>query len=106
MTKPCAKIGGMGGAQRWHNFKTLKAHCFAAKIIDCYSSFFFIAVHNKRLLDPSVLSPDVYVCFRTPGTPPCRFFTCYEPYEPRSEKTGLRGFRPGPTQTGLYSHRR
>ena len=27
-------------------------------------------------------------------------------YEPRSEKTGHRGFRPGPTQTGLYSHRR
>ena len=27
-------------------------------------------------------------------------------YEPRSEKTGLRGFRPGPTQTVLYSHRR
>ena len=27
-------------------------------------------------------------------------------YEPRSEKTGLRGFRPGPTQTGLDSHRR
>ena len=27
-------------------------------------------------------------------------------YEPRSDKTGLRGFRPGPTQTGLYSHRR
>ena len=27
-------------------------------------------------------------------------------YEPRSEKTGLRGFRPGPTQTGLYSHRK
>ena len=26
--------------------------------------------------------------------------------EPRSEKTGLRGFRPGPRQTGLYSHRR
>ena len=26
--------------------------------------------------------------------------------EPRSEKTGLRGFRPGPTQTGLYSHTR
>ena len=26
--------------------------------------------------------------------------------EPRSEKTGLRGFRPGPTQTGLYNHRR
>ena len=27
-------------------------------------------------------------------------------YEPRCEKTGLRGFRPGPTQTGLYSQRR
>ena len=25
---------------------------------------------------------------------------------PRCEKTGLRGFRPGPTQIGLYSHRR
>ena len=24
--------------------------------------------------------------------------------EPRCEKTGLRGFRPGPTQTGLYNH--
>ena len=24
--------------------------------------------------------------------------------EPRCEKTGLRGFRPGPTQTGLCSH--
>ena len=27
-------------------------------------------------------------------------------FKPRSEKTGLRGFRPGPTQTGLYNHRR
>ena len=26
--------------------------------------------------------------------------------EPRRQKTGLRGFRPGPTQTGLDSHRR
>ena len=32
--------------------------------------------------------------------------SCIKPYEPRREKTGLRGFRPGPTQTGLYSHRR
>ena len=29
-----------------------------------------------------------------------------EKNEPRCEKTGLRGFRPGPTQTGLYNHRR
>ena len=27
-------------------------------------------------------------------------------FEPRSEKTGLRGFRPGPTQTRLYCDRR
>ena len=27
-------------------------------------------------------------------------------YEPRCEKTGLRDFRPGLTQTGLYSYRR
>ena len=26
--------------------------------------------------------------------------------EPRREKTGLRGFRPGSTQAGLCSHRR
>ena len=26
--------------------------------------------------------------------------------EPRSEKTGLRGFLPGPTKTGLYNQRR
>ena len=26
--------------------------------------------------------------------------------EPRFEKTGLLGFRPGPTQPGLYSYRR
>ena len=26
--------------------------------------------------------------------------------EPRCDKTGLRGFRPGPTETGLYNHRR
>ena len=27
-------------------------------------------------------------------------------YEPRRKKTGLRGFKPGPTQTGLCSHRK
>ena len=33
-------------------------------------------------------------------------YNTLSPNGPRSEKTGLRGFRPGPTQTGLYSHRR
>ena len=27
-------------------------------------------------------------------------------YEPHCEKTGLRGFRPGPTQTRRYNHTR
>ena len=30
----------------------------------------------------------------------------YTTFEPRREKTGLRGFRPGPTQTGLYKLRK
>ena len=30
---------------------------------------------------------------------------CLLLYEPRHEKTGLRGFQPGLTQTDLYSHR-
>ena len=29
----------------------------------------------------------------------CHFYSCKQ-YEPRSEKTVLQGFRPGPTQTG------
>ena len=34
-------------------------------------------------------------------------FHCYcNPSEPRCEKTGFRDFRPGPTQTGLYSHKK
>ena len=69
---------GQGDAQRWHIFKSSKAYCFTAKIIDFYS-FVFIAVHDKQLLDPSVLSPDVYVCFRTPRTPPCRFLHVKNP---------------------------
>ena len=67
MTKTSAKTGGRETLKGGIVSKTSKAHCFAAKIIDCYS-FVFIVVHDKRLLDPSVLSPDVYVCFRTLGS--------------------------------------
>ena len=35
----------------------------------------------------------------------CDRFLNHSIYEPRREKTGLRDFRPGPTQSGLYSHR-
>ena len=34
------------------------------------------------------------------------FFLIIIIIEPRRKKTGLRGFRPGPTQTGLHKHRK
>ena len=34
------------------------------------------------------------------------FVLNYTLNEPRCEKTGLWGFRPGPTQTGLYKLRK
>ena len=48
----------------------------------------FTAVKNKSILHGRVIVIDSFI------------------FEPRCEKTGLRGFRPGPTQTRLYSHRR
>ena len=36
-----------------------------------------------------------------PGNHSEDMFSC-QTYEPHCEKTGLRGFRPGPTQTRLY----
>ena len=80
------KNRGQGGAQRWHSLKTSKAHYFAAKIIECYS-FVFIAVHDNRLLGPSVLSSGVYVCFRTPGTPHCRFLHVKNPMSQLGDHT-------------------
>ena len=35
-----------------------------------------------------------------------RFFYHMKSFEPRCEKTGLWGFRPGPIQTGLYNYRK
>ena len=51
---------------------------------------------------------DVHVMFLISGTKNNTFdvYTVSNSFEPRCEKTGLRGFRPGPTQTGLCSHRR
>ena len=34
------------------------------------------------------------------------FMSSFPWYEPRCKRTGLRGFRPGPTQIGLCSYRR
>ena len=72
MTKTCAKIGGRETLKDGMVSKLQRHIVSQQKNIDCYS-FVFIAVHDKRLLDPSVLSPDVYVGFRTTRTPPCLF---------------------------------
>ena len=42
---------------------------------------------------------DLRLCFRI-----CRLLVFS--FEPMHEKTNILGFRPGPTQTGLYSHRK
>ena len=52
---------------------------------------------NASYPDPSVLYRHTdYKCTPEKGT---------RPYEPRHEKTGLRGFRPCLTQTEMYKHR-
>ena len=65
----------------------------------------------------SLLSPLIYYCSFQGGRSVvfsvARFDVSFDTvstlcmsrlYEPRSEKTGLRGFRPGPTKTGLQNH--
>ena len=49
-------------------------------------------------------TPSIYLAFLSHLTVVCPI--SYTIYEPRCEKTGLQGFRPGPTQTGLYDHTR
>ena len=57
-------------------------------------------VHKDRMICTFVVGLGLKQAF--PYQDSLRFL----PNEPRCEKTGLRGFRPGLTQTGLYSHRR
>ena len=44
---------------------------------------------------------DLRLCFRICKNP---VFSRRGSFEPRRQKTGLRGFRPGPTQTGLRNY--
>ena len=66
----------------------------------------FLITHDDVLLAPSEGSEQPQQSFAHSD----QSIRCQHPNkninEPRCEKTGLRGFRPGPTQTGLYSHRR
>ena len=72
MTKTCAKTGGRETLKDGIVSK-LQRHIVLQRKSLIVIHLFLIAVHDKRLLDPSVLSPDVYACFISPGTPPCRF---------------------------------
>ena len=77
MTKTCAKIGGRETLKDGMISK-LQRHIVSQRKL-LIVIHLIIAVHDKRLLDPSVLSPDVYVCFRTPGTPHCRILQVMNP---------------------------
>ena len=72
MTKSRAKTGGRETLKDGIVSK-LKRHIVSQRKLLIDINLFFIAVHGNRLLDPSVLSPGVCVCFRTPGNPPCLF---------------------------------
>ena len=54
-------------------------------------------------VDPDQTAPLAKLVCVDPSLEPQKqvFLKCS--YEPRYEKTGLRGFQPGPTQTGLYN---
>ena len=67
--------------------------CTHGKHLYCYNQNILSRAtrSTRRSFDASEVIVELYVC----GI-----------YEPRREKTGLRGFRPGPTQTGLYKLRK
>ena len=74
-----------------------------------YKVFKYLCASFSGLITPVVkVKTDFNFCYRLLVIIlfPLSFAECQKSYEPRCEKTGLRGFRPGPTQTGMYSHRR
>ena len=75
----------------------------------CPGSVVLHAAHNNAsseiyLLLKTNQNLEIYIDDTSRLTADCLLFLV--PSEPRREKTGLRGFRPGPTQTGLYKLRK
>ena len=72
--------------------------------------YFLFLVQSLYFLNPKFQAPSHHLWLYSPVCVGSGQKTCFLEtqliFEPRSEKTGLRGFRPGLTQTGLYSHRR
>ena len=59
---------GQENARKWRSFETQRC-IFSQRKLSINIHLF-----DKRLFYPSGLSPDVYLCFRVPGTPPCLSF--------------------------------
>ena len=60
----------------------------------------FFPTYRNKLDNESMFLVDFYIFL------PYKKIQGLLSFEPRCEKPGLEGFRPGPAQTGLYSHRR
>ena len=79
----------------------------AAELQHSYSAFVF--AYGKSRFSNVWVDANYLVFFLWSLLLFCQInFVCIDVviYEPHCEKTGLRDFRPGPTQTRLYSHRR
>ena len=69
-------------------------------------------MHHPYYLYGVMIKTDFCLCEKKGADQPAKlisafvFSTRIVQYEPRCEKTGLRGFRPGPIQTGLYKLRK
>ena len=82
--------------------------CFRTWLSDLYSLLLFIAIHSvlRKLKNIKFgASVDLLCKWLFQNLEAICIFTSLL-VEPRREKTGLRGFRPGPTQTGLYKLRK
>ena len=78
--------------------KTMNVIGNSSWYVSADASYFVFKVNLFRFCQINIICTDVAVCDPV--------YNMETVFEPRCEKTGLRGFRPGPTQTRLYSHRR
>ena len=88
--------------------------CFSLYFANClfvliFCVFFLllycIVFFNKSMKYQGASCPSLAVGVLSQSRCSCCLRVSSTTYEPPCEKTGLRGFRPGPTQTGLYSYR-
>ena len=64
-----------------------------------------LLLFTETIPSGAYVDPYQVASLRPFGGPDVSPIICFRLYEPRREKTGLRDFRPGPTQTGLYKLR-